>query len=450
MGASEGKAGGGSVGGVGVRRSATVIGGGIAGLSAALRLAQAGAKVTLIEGSARLGGKLLTVDGREAGAENFLMRDPAGGPSAAASLVQELAQEFGLEIVHPSGVPAALYVDGSLKPLPAGTILGIPGPQTDLTGVAVAETNDQDTGKPVLAQGTDVSVGEIVRDRLGDEIVRRLVDPLLGGVYAGHADQLSLAATMPGLHKLLQTEHTLSDAVARAMRPSDGGPIFGTVAGGLSRLVDAIARRLETLGATIWLGTPVRALSEVDADGVVLAVPGGKAKRLLPLVPELDYASVALVSFVFPEFELPGLSGFLAPEGEGVTIKAATFFTRKWAHLPQAQPLIRVSLGRAGAAELLQRPDPELVEIAYRDLSIVLGGLDKGELGKPLKTTVQRWGGGLPQYPPGHVTRVAEAREALRGTNIALAGAAYDGVGIPACVKSGSTAAQALLEGWNA
>jgi protoporphyrinogen/coproporphyrinogen III oxidase len=418
---------------------ATVIGGGIAGLSAAMRLAEAGTRVTLIEGSGRLGGKLLTLDGREAGAENFLMRDPAGGPSAAATL----ANELGLEIVHPSGVPAALYVDGALKPLPGGTILGIPGPQTDLAEVASVVDADVDTGKPVLAQGTDVAVGELVRERLGDDIVRKLVDPLLGGVYAGRADQLSLAATMPGLHRLLQTSHTLGEAVARAMRPSDGRPVFGTVVGGLSRLVEALSRRLTELGVAIRLGVPVRHPSDVDGEGVVLAVPGGKAKRLLPLLPELDYASVALVSLVLPPFELPSLSGFLVPEGEGLTIKAATFFTRKWPQLPQDEVLIRASIGRAGAAEVLQRPDPELVEIAYRDLSMVLGGL-----GKPVRGTVQRWGGGLPQYPPGHVERVAQVREALRGTNIVLAGAAYDGIGIPACVKSGSTAARTLLEGW--
>ncbi len=417
-----------------------MVGGGVAGLAAALRLAEAGARVTLVDGSARLGGKLLTIDGWEAGAENFLMRDPAGGPSAAA----RLATELGLQIVHPTGVPAALYLDGTLKPLPGGTILGIPGPHTDLTGVAKAIDNDRDLGKPVLAAGDDVSVGELVRERLGDDVVRKLVDPLLGGVYAGRADQLSLAATMPGVHKLLQTTHTLSEAVARAMRPTDGGPIFGTVVGGLSRLIEAIQERLTALGVEIRLGTPVRDLSEVDSDGVVLAVPGGKAHRLLPAVPSLDYASVALVSLVLPRFELPELSGFLVPEGEGLTIKAATFFTRKWPHLTGGDVLIRASIGRAGAAEVLQRPDLSLQEIAYHDLSLVLGALDK-----PVRATVQRWGGGLPQYPPGHVTRVAEAREALRGTNIALAGAAYDGVGIPACLKSGVTAAQTLLEGWD-
>jgi oxygen-dependent protoporphyrinogen oxidase len=189
----------------------------------------------------------------------------------------------------------------------------------------------------------------------------------------------------------------------------------------------------------------VRDLSEVDADGIVLAVPGGKARRLLPTVPPLDYASVALVSLVLPRATLPELSGFLVPEGEGLTIKAATFFSRKWPHLPPEEMLVRASIGRAGAAEVLQRPDAELAEIAYRDLSLALGGLDK-----PVRASVQRWGGGLPQYPPGHVARVAEARESLRGTNIALAGAAYDGVGIPVCIKSGTAAAATLLEGWTA
>jgi oxygen-dependent protoporphyrinogen oxidase len=310
--------------------------------------------------------------------------------------------------------------------------------------VATVSGADVDAGKPVLAPGTDVAVGELVRERLGDDLVRKLVDPLLGGVYAGWADQLSLAATMPGVHKLLQSEHTLVGAVAKAMRPTGGGPVFGTVVGGLSRLVDSVAYRLGELGVAIRLGSPVRDLSEVDADGIVLAVPGGKAHRLLPAVPPLGYASVALISLVLPRTTLPELSGFLVPEGEGLTIKAATFFGRKWPHLPPEEVLVRASLGRAGAAEVLQRPDTELAEIAYRDLSLALGGLDK-----PVRSAVHRWGGGLPQYPPGHIARVAEARESLRGTNITLAGAAYDGIGIPACIKSGATAARTLLEGWD-
>ncbi len=424
-----------------------VVGGGIAGLCAALEAAQGGARVTVLEGSPWLGGKLRTVEGREAGAENFLMRDPAGGPSAAVVLASELGLES--EIVHPAAVGAGLYVGESLKPLPGGTMLGIPGPVADLEGIARRAGEDSDRGKPVLAQGEDVAVGEVVRERMGEEVVAKLVDPLLGGVYAGRADGLSVEATMPGLHRLLQQENTLAGAVGRAIAASkahSGGPVFGTMADGLSRLVDALAERLIELGVQVKTGAVVRDLSEVEADGVVLAVPGGKARRLLPQLGavQVDYASVGLVTLRFPKVDLPELSGFLVPENEGLQIKAATFFTRKWEHLRGRDPvLIRASLGRAGAPEVLQRGDEDLIRVAEADLRKVLP-----ELPDPVQAHVDRWGGGLPQYAPGHVARVAAVRAGLEDTNIALAGAAYDGIGIPACVKSGRAAAQTLMRKW--
>lgn len=418
---------------------ATVVGGGISGLSAALRLAEAGVAVTLVEGSPRLGGKIRTDHGLEAGAENFLMRDPGGGPSAAVELVREV----GLDdlIVHPTGLPAGLYVDGSLRPLPGGTFLGIPGPDTVLGDVASLSGSDVDTGEPVLTG--DVAVGELVRRRMGGQIVTRLVDPLLGGVYAGHADRLSVAATMPGLYHLLRGEHTLTAAVKRASRPPTGAPVFGTIAGGLSLLVDAVRRRLIEHGVRIQLGEPVRALAGTPT---VLAIPGNKAARLLPpaaaaQLGEIEYASVGLVTLEFPPCDLPDLSGFLVPETEGLTIKAATFFSRKWEHVPGV--VVRVSLGRAGQAAVLRAHDDSLVETALRDLSTVVGGLPG-----PKGAKVDRWGGGLPQYAPGHLTRVAAARQILADTPIGLAGAAYDGIGIPACVKSGRQAAELLLQKW--
>lgn len=409
----------------------------MAGLSAALRLAEAGVAVTLREGSGRLGGKLRTEHGLEAGAENFLMRDPLGGPSAAVLLCELLG--LADDIVHPTGLPAGLFVNGGLRPLPRGTFLGIPGPETDLAGVASLGGSDVDTGRPVVG-AEDVSVGEVVRARLGDDVVDKLVDPLLGGVYAGRADGLSLEATMPGLYKLLQTEHTLAAAVRRAVRPSTGEPVFGTVAGGLSRLVEAATTRLADLGGQIHLLEPVR---ELPDGPVVLAVPGGKAARLLSGHPPLDYASMALVTLELPPVELPELSGFLVPESEGLSIKAATFFSRKWLHVKDT--VVRLSLGRAGDTAVLQPPDDALIELARRDLSKVVG-----QLPAPHTARVDRWGGGLPQYAPGHVRRVAEFRESLRDRPIALAGAAYDGVGIPACVKSGWQAADLLLERWTA
>ncbi|WP_425455314.1 protoporphyrinogen oxidase [Allorhizocola rhizosphaerae] len=422
---------------MGSMREVTVVGGGMAGLSAALRLAEAGAAVTLREGSGRLGGKLRTEHGLEAGAENFLMRDPGGGPSAAVLLCELLG--LADDIVHPTGLPAGLLIKGGLKPLPRGTFLGIPGPETDLEGVAALGGSDVDTGQPVVG-ADDVSVGEVVRARMGDDVVDKLVDPLLGGVYAGRADGLSLEATMPGLFKLLQTEHTLAEAVRRGVRPSTGEPVFGTVVGGLSRLIEAATTRLADLGAQIHLLEPVRALPDGP---VVLAVPGAKAARLLDGHPPLEYASVALVTMELPPVELPELSGFLVPESEDLSIKAATFFSRKWPHVKDT--MVRLSLGRAGDPVVLQAPDDVLVELARRDLSKVVGALPA-----PLAARVDRWGGGLPQYEPGHVRRVAQFRASLRDRPIALAGAAYDGVGIPACVKSGWQAADLLLERWMA
>jgi protoporphyrinogen/coproporphyrinogen III oxidase len=420
---------------------ATVVGGGIAGLAAALRLHRAGIEVDLFEGSDRLGGKLHTEGGLEAGAEAFLMRDPAGGPSAAVQLIDELG--LAGEIVHPTGLPPGLFVNGDLKKLPGGTLLGIPGPQTDLTGVAALGGSDVDNGRPVL--DADMAVGELVRQRFGGEIVTKLVDPLLGGVYAGRADELSIAATMPGLFRWLLVEPTLGTAVKRAIDASkahSGGPVFGTVAGGLSRVIEAAARELE---GRVHLREFVRELPQAPT---VLAIPGPKAARLLPGLPfdRLEYASVALATFEFPDAalaDLPDMSGFLVPESEGLSIKAATFFSKKWEHIGGC--VVRVSLGRAGDAATLQAPDEVLVKTALDDLSKVVGRMPAPESAK-----LNRWGGGLPQYPPNHIDHVQEARERLRDRPIALAGAAFDGVGIPACARSGIQAAELLLERWMA
>jgi protoporphyrinogen/coproporphyrinogen III oxidase len=338
--------------------------------------------------------------------------------------------------------------------MPGGTLLGVPA---DLERVAAAARpdaeRDRDGGRPLLGAEEDVAVGALVRRRLGDEVVDRLVDPLLGGVYAGRADGLSLAATMPALARAARVEHTLTGAVrsalAAAPRPP-GVPVFATVTGGVSRLVAAVA---EASGAEIRLGAPVRELTRVPGgwrvgpdtvDAVVLALPARRAARLLGVEPLLDYASVALVTLALPAPELPDLSGFLVPAGEGTLVKAATFFTTKWAHLRRDDgvALVRASVGRYGEEPALHRPDHELLDIVHTELSTLVGARLPG----PVDARVQRWGGALPQYPVGHVERVAALRATLPAT-VALAGAGYDGVGIPVCVRSGETAADDVLKG---
>lgn len=453
-----------------------VIGGGIAGLAAAVRLrdsAPEGTEITVYEQSGTLGGKLRTGElaGQpvEFGAESFLMRDPAGGESAAVALVRRLG--LAERIVHPTVGQAALVVDGGLRPVPGGTLVGVPGDLDKVATVARPDAAaDRDEGRPLLGPDEDVSVGSLVRARYGDEVVDRLVDPMLGGVYAGRADDLSLVTTMPALARAAQVEHTLVGAVraAQAAAPrAPGVPVFGSLVGGLGTLVAAAARES---GATIrrdatvrelhptpsgWRLTvgPTRDPEHVEVDAVVLAVPARPAARLLAgpapelagVVGQLDYASVALVTLALPQPRLPELSGLLVPGTEGLLIKASTFFTTKWGHLrrPDGLALVRASVGRYGEEAQLQRPDEDLAATVHRELSAVLGT----PLPAPIDGHVQRWGGALPQYAPGHTGRVAAVRAALRADHptLALAGAGYDGVGIPVCVRSGETAADEII-----
>ncbi|WP_229069246.1 protoporphyrinogen oxidase [Actinoplanes sp. DH11] len=453
-----------------MRKRIAVIGGGIAGLAAAVRLRDrlpAGAEITVYEQGDALGGKLRTGDlgglAVERGAESFLNSGADGAESAAVSLARRLG--LGDALVHPARQPAALAIGGRLTPIPAGTLVGVPGDLSTLDGVALPDAGaDTDDGRPLLAPGADVAVGALVRSRYGAEVVDRLVDPMLGGVYAGRADQLSLRVTMPQLALAAETEHTLRDAVRAAQARSrrvPGQPVFAAVDGGMSRLVSAAA---SASGARINLGLPVRELTRTpagwhlvlgpapypqtaDVDAVVLAVPAKPAARLLAgaapetahEVADLTYASVALAGLALPPgTSLPELSGFLVPPGEGTLVKAATFFTRKWPHLdrPSGPVIVRASLGRAGEEERLQLDDAALLARAHRELS-ELAGVD---LPAPAASWVQRWGGALPQYAPGHADRIVRARAALP-PGLALAGAAFDGVGIPVCVASGERAA---------
>ncbi|MBU2662383.1 protoporphyrinogen oxidase [Actinoplanes bogorensis] len=476
-----------------MRKRVAVIGGGIAGLAAAVRLRDLtppDTEIIVYEQSGALGGKLRTGElagvSVERGAESFLMTGSDGAESAAVGLVRRLGLERSL--VHPHRVPAALAFGGRLAPMPAGTLVGVPADPSTLGDLAAASGSDADAGRPVLGAGDDVAVGELVRERYGDEVVDRLVDPMLGGVYAGRADRLSLEVTMPQLAAAARVEHTLSAAVRRAQAASrrvPGQPIFGAIEGGLSRLVGAAAA---ASGARISLGLPVRELARTphgwrlllgpaatppgysppgfspsgsspdtrtdDVDAVVLAVQARPAARLLaPIAPVaaeavggLGYASVALVALALPPgTPLPELSGFLVPPSEGTLVKAATFVTRKWERPAGAPVIVRVSLGRVGEEERLQFDDAVLADLAHRELGELLGG----ELPPPATTWVQRWGGGLPQYAPGHRDRLAAARAVLP-PGLTLAGAAFDGVGIPACIASGERAAEDVSKSWSA
>ncbi|MFI6002572.1 protoporphyrinogen oxidase [Streptomyces sp. NPDC051366] len=460
-------------------RHAVVIGGGIAGLAAAHRLLADGLRITLLEAGPRLGGKLLAGELAGApvdlGAESVLARRPEA---------LELARAVGLgeALQPPATATAHLWTRGALRPMPRGHVMGVPGDLAPLaaSGVLSAEglaRIEAERELPPADIGEDVAVGEYVAARLGHEVVDRLVEPLLGGVYAGNAYRISMRAAVPQLFEAARTHASLGDGVrelqhrAAAQQPQQAGrPVFSGIDGGIGRLPQAVAEACRAAGARISTGTPVREVlrtaggwrvvtdaEAIDADAVVLAVPAGPAARLLDgLAPaaaaelrSVEYASMALVTMAFRRSELPaaitdgGASGFLVPPVDGRTIKASTFSSNKWAWAG-ADPelfLLRTSVGRYGDEGDLGREDSELVEVSLRDL-----GEAVGLAARPVASTVTRWDGGLPQYPVGHLARVARIRgavEALPG--LAVCGALYDGVGIPACIASAGKAADVVM-----
>jgi oxygen-dependent protoporphyrinogen oxidase len=423
----------------------TVVGAGVAGLTAARVLAEAGLDVTVREASGQPGGKLRTTplagQPLDEGAESFLVRVPDG---------VELAAELGLALRHPVTEGAGVVVDGRLRALPTGTVLGVPTRLTGLTGVLGVTGVARAAADLVLPAGhrlDEPTVGELVRARMGDRVADRLVEPLLGGVYAGHADLLGVRAVAPALagpgRSLLRT--------ARAGRGTPRpGPVFGTVAGGMGGLVQALAA---TPRVQLRTGRPVRRLGRhgtgwlVDGEateGVVLAVPAGSVARLLTDIigddaaTETRYASVAVIALALSSPPPVSGSGFLVPPREGRMVKAVTLHSQKWG---TGEPwLVRASVGRYGEQDDLGRSDGELAGVAAAELAQLTGWH-----GRVLASRVSRWDGALPQYLPGHGERVAALRAVLP-PGLALAGAGFDGVGVPACIRSGRAAARLLLD----
>lgn len=446
------------------RRRTVVVGGGIAGLVAARVLAATGRRVTVLEGSPRIGGKLraesvagVAVD---VGAEAMLARRPEG---------TDLVRELGLDLVHPATTTSAIWTRDALRTLPR-SVMGVPADAVEVerAGLLTAAGLDRlrhEEPVTALADDEDVSVGDLVAARLGSEVVDRLVEPLLGGVYAGHARLLSARATVPQV--AAWSGRSLVDSAADALAASTGAPVFAGIPGGLGLLPAALADGLEVrTGATVRalrrtpggfavVVGPTTDAEEVEADEVVLATPGAPTARLLADVAPVaaaelaavEYASMAIVTLAFRAVDVAGLtgSGFLVPPIEGRVIKASTFSFNKWDWVRAAGDgilLLRTSIGRHREESVLQVPDEDLVAASLIDLRAATG------VGAtPVEAHVQRWGGALPQYAVGHLDRVARIRAAVAAVpGLAVCGAAYDGVGIPAVIASARRAAATLTQ----
>ncbi len=455
-----------------------VVGGGISGLAAAYRLTalRPDLRVTVLEAAPAVGGTLALAPVAgvhvDVGAESVLNRRPEG-----VDLVR--AAGLGDDLCHPATRHASLWSRGSLRPLPP-TVLGVP---TDLAALArsgavgprgVARAG-LDRVLPGAAPTDDVPVGRWMTRRLGRAVTARLLEPLLGGIYAGHADRLSLQAATPQLAALAAHGGSALAAAAResSTRATTADvPVLAGVVGGVGRLPPAVAA---ASGAEVRTSSTVRELRRtgngwqlvngradaprvVDADAVLLATPVAPTARLLETVlphaaaelRRVETASVAVVTLAVAEDRIrAGLtgSGFLVPPVEGRAVKAATWSSRKWewlgARADRGTVLLRTSLGRHRESRLLQRDDSELVALAVAELGAAVG-LHR----PPLDARVTRWGGGLPQYAVGHRDLVARVRREVEGlTGLDVCGATYEGVGIAACVADAQRAADRIVAG---
>lgn len=441
-----------------------VVGGGISGLVAGYRLRRAlgaDAELVLVEQRDRVGGILRTAEiaGEpvDLGAEAFVGRRPE---------IPALMRELGIEdqLVHPAGKRPLVWSQGVGHRLPEGTLMGIPAGAQAVSTLVDAQTLARIADEPnrplEWVPGTDVSVGALVAERFGEQVVRRSVDPLLGGVYAGTAGSIGVRAALPPLAAALDAGATsLSQAVADALPPPSNTPVFGGIRDGYAVLLDALRTAADM---KIEIGTPATALTataegwQLDPlgwfDAVVLATPAPVTATLLrevapvaaELVSGIELASSAVVALALPkETALPDNSGILVATGEPLRAKAFTLSSRKWPHLAAREvALVRASFGRFGDDTTLTRTDTELITAAVEDLTTVTNT----EI-RPLTAMVQRWPGGLPQYAPGHTARIAELRTATADLpGVALAGAYLDGVGVPACAASGTAAATRILD----
>jgi oxygen-dependent protoporphyrinogen oxidase len=448
-----------------------VAGGGITGLVAAREAVRAGATVTVVE-PGPLGGKVRASAFAGAlldeAADNFLARVPEG---------IDLCRELGLEgdLIAPAVRRARVWSRGALRLLPEGQLLGVP---TDLDELAASEILSpdgvrrvaDDLSAPRTALDGDVAIGAMVRGRLGDEALERLVDPLVGGINAGDTDELSLAATVPQLDAAARSDEASLIRACQSQRAqvTDArAPVFFAPRAGMRALVDALVADLEARGVAFVPSTVVgldavgaRWRVDVDpgpsleADGVVVTVPAAAAAELVrphagraaTLLASIPYASVAMLSLAVPrdavDRELDA-SGFLVPRVEGRTVTACTWTSAKWPHLAGADAVwLRASVGRAGDDAALSHPDDALVAAVLRDLADLMG-----LRGRPTEARLTRWPRSLPQYRPGHLDRIQAVDDELASVTPALvvAGAALRGLGIPACIRQGAGATDRVL-----
>jgi oxygen-dependent protoporphyrinogen oxidase len=448
-----------------------IIGGGITGLSAAYELSSLGVPAVLLEPRGRLGGVIETetVEGcvLEGGPDSFLAAKPA-----AAELIRELG--LGAELIDSNDDSRVTYLvrGNRLVPMPDGLLMMVP---TRVLPMALSPLLSWGTKirmgleyfrKPPAAPLPDRTVSEFIRDHYGQETVDYLAEPLLSGVYGGSADKLSINSVLTRFVELEAKYGSLTRGVLEARKRARGagsGPLFQTLRGGLAQLTGELERRIR--GAVDVApaaaeavekdaaGWRVRAGGEwLAGTGVIFACPawiaGGLLRQVHPVLAELmegiEYSSSLTLALGYRREDcgtIPPGFGFLVPARERRRLVACTFVGAKFPYrVPDSHVVLRCFLGGAGAEEVLDLSDEEVVKSVAVELNQLLGWT-----AKPAFVRLRRWPKSMAQYVVGHGARIARIREiAATLGGLQLAGNAYDGIGIPDCVRTGRAAARAL------
>jgi oxygen-dependent protoporphyrinogen oxidase len=469
-----------------------IIGGGIAGLAAAYELQQARAagssvEYTLFEANDRLGGCIRseTIDGAvlERGPDSFLTEKPA-----AAELCRELGLGDDLIASNDAARKTWIVVGNRLVSLPDGLMFLIPTKliPTALTRLFSLRTKIRmglELLLPPRPSDEDESVATFVERHYGREVVDRLADPLLSGIYGGDSTELSVRTVLPRLVEMESQYGSLTRGMLAAHRAMltraktaprknhSSGPrgVFTTLRGGMQQLVDALAARLDP--ASLRLSTPVRGVARIGSEwrldvggsqehfgGVILATPAWTAAELMREVDAqlatdlggIPYSSSITINLIYDETQLgrlPDGFGFLVPATEGRSLLASTFVHRKFlGRTPTGKAVLRAFLGGMKNASLLTTTDDTLTATVRRELTEILGSAALPLDATPEYVQVSRWPRAMAQYAVGHLARkerISERVATLPG--LRLAGNAYDGIGISDCARLGRQAAKELI-----
>lgn len=474
-------------------KNIVIIGGGIAGLAAAYYIGKqdhTGINITMMEQADYWGGKLVTEripfdEGSfviEGGPDTFVVTKPWG-----VKLCNELGIADRLRGTNPDTKKTYILKNGKLHELPGGLTMMIPtefGPmiRTGLLSWPAKVRMGLDFILPPDATNGDETIGAFVTRRLGRSAYENLIEPLMSGIYAGDGDQLSLHSTFPYLRDLeLKHGGLVKGALAlrrdrlRKARDNGNGPsptpgsssIFLTPKTGLAEIVEALIQELENVGVDLRLGTTVEEVSQetsryrirlsngdaIPVDHVILATPSfvsadlisGFAPDLAAELRSIEYVSTATVTLAYRESDLPRPLdgyGYVIPRCEGHKALACTWTSSKFPHrAPEGFALLRVFIGRAGQESEISWDESTLLKITQEELRLTLG-----ITAEPLLRRIYTWEKAMPQYNLGHVQRLERIQRQLEFfPGLALAGNAYQGIGIPDCIHSGQLAAEKIL-----